>query len=399
MLRKIAIGIACVFVLAVAGYTSCWFYAAHKIQKGVEVVLYQLSEDMRLKESDFFYSDIGVSGFPLAFVVDLYEPRFVGKYKDTSFEVFSSDAISFGSNVKGDFFVVTTPKQLQYLVHDQPNLPFVLRYKRLPEITVEVIQQENIPWTLKAFLGDFEDVNFDFVKFRYHDEGFVITEKRQEEVLIRADEIFISLDSLRNGGGKKESNFIVDMSGFNNDAYNKRKEFTQNLGDVELAADIGFVALPSETEDEKLEAVNVNIRELKMDTGVFGLDLRGRVDTSLKDPFPFGELFLKMRQYQGFVEYQGELINHMAAQTAFSFVKMDDFYKKAFKRFMRDIAVKEDKEQEELHFAFKRQTRDDLFIGEKKLPEVMRLFRRRFTKPAPPPPPVVDEAEEEAEAG
>lgn len=380
-MRKLVLGIVALFLLAGISYGFLWYHQAGKIR----LIAQRLSDfsSAAMKGSDFSYSDVEVSGFPLKFMVEIRNPTFSGRYKYVPVELSSDDPILVESDIVGSHFDFSFPKNIKVIYGEgDKKLNLTTIYNENPKLVLEFKSG-----LVASAISPVGDAKYNIKSLQYKDSGYISNDAGSGKQIISSGATFVNLQT-KEEGNKTNTSLQMGVSDFNGDEFLEPEGLQYKLGVINVSADLS-VSGPVDVKKLDSSDININVTDFKVESDLFSFGLRGNLNFIKDDVFPVGVLQLDVGNYENFVDYQSAIINLRMENSLFPIFKVDDRQRGAFKEFLRRIAssgVKSD-----LSFDIKRLKGESIFAGDRSFSELANVFKEIYSGVGEESPAVADE--------
>jgi hypothetical protein len=318
-------------------------------------------------KSDFVYESAKISGFPLGYKVQINKPRFILNDENISMKFSSNESLIIESDILGTKYLAKLPqnidvKNIDVKTGEALENSFIIKYTEPATIN------------LKASSGNFYANIFGQEKtsdsanklnlsdFSYKDTGYKYINASTQDVIYSADESVFTFALLEDDS----YNFTANVKNQFLKALDKKLYKEKNIGKLNLEADIIY----NETSGDKL-AFNKFI----LTSDIFSLDLQGNAVNSNIEAFPYGDLKIKIGNYEDFVEFQAMLINQVAEKSPFPFLKIKQEQIKSFKDFLKKVATEKSNNDKDIVITLKREEGQSVNIGKFSFIEAVHLYK------------------------
>jgi hypothetical protein len=371
-MKRFFLTISVFFAVLAVLYSGFWLYQSRKVKVfAVEYVTY-LTKKFGGESSQFIYSDTRMKGFPLAFNVEISNPKFIFQEKDVAMEVSSEEPLVFGANVIGSKFNTVFPKNINVHKGAADSVPLLVKFVQQPNVVIKIKHKGLLPWLLKGADFDSDEPPLVVRIFSYTDKGFSVvkSDNGAEIASGKSNEIGFSLDKEDNQSLK------VDCDSLFIDKLLLLPEYTSGLGSFNVEADISY-----KRPDGDNVGTSTNITKLVLGADSFSLDVKGNIDRSDADALPFGGLQIKLVGYESFVDYGKALINYVVANSAFPIFSIKDEQADTFKDFLKVIASEKYNDDKDILIVFNRKKGEDFRIGELGVYDALQMFKADMATP------------------
>ena len=388
MNKKItAIASASVIALATA-HAAYWVYQSDKIKASIEVAAGQISKELGRKKSEFFYSSSKVTGYPFSLTVDINQPKFISTGGGEKTEISSADEpLVVVSNLIGSGYKVKLPtkiavKRVADDVESNYNIEFANGSPQMEaKFAGNLMLGAGNTSSLLSYLGD------NLKSFRYSDAGYTIKSAADGEVIASSDSDVINITKSRGKTHSVSTAYDIKLNNISGAALFSKKG-------SDNPAQTGFwpvsVALDASTIDTKdadgaSSSVDFIIRNVDVKAASFGFGAKGNVKADGSDIFPFGDMSVKISNYQKMVDYFHGTVSDAMAGSNIPLFRIKSEKSIDFKKVLYDISSEKSNENKDVLLTLSREAGKSLFIGQKGLMEVVDLLKASAIEGATPP--------------
>jgi hypothetical protein len=313
-------------------------------------------------KSDFVYESAKISGFPLGYKVQINKPRFILNDENISMQLSSNESLIIESDILGTKYLAKLPQTIDIKTGEALENSFIIKYTEAATINLKasssnfyanIFGQENI--SDSANKHNLKDLH-------YKDMGYKYLNASTQDVIYSADESVFTFALLEDDS----YNFTANVKNQFLKALDKKLYKEKNIGKLNLEADIIY----NETSGDKL-AFNKFI----LTSDIFSLDLQGNAVNSNIEAFPYGDLKIKIGNYEDFVEFQAMLINQLAEKSPFPFLKIKQEQITSFKDFLKKVATEKSNNDKDIVITLKREEGQSVNIGKYSFIEAVHLYK------------------------
>ncbi len=366
-MKRFFINICSILVICLLSYTGLWYFQSKNMESFTHEAILSITKKLGGSKSDFVYESAKISGFPLGYKVQINKPRFILNDENISMKFSSNESLIIESDILGTKYLAKLPqnidvKNIDVKTGEALENSFIIKYTEPATIN------------LKASSGNFYANIFGQEKtsdsanklnlsdFSYKDTGYKYINASTQDVIYSADESVFTFALLEDDS----YNFTANVKNQFLKALDKKLYKEKNIGKLNLEADIIY----NETSGDKL-AFNKFI----LTSDIFSLDLQGNAVNSNIEAFPYGDLKIKIGNYEDFVEFQAMLINQVAEKSPFPFLKIKQEQIKSFKDFLKKVATEKSNNDKDIVITLKREEGQSVNIGKFSFIEAVHLYK------------------------
>ncbi len=365
-----------ILVISIIAYAGFWYYKASKIESFLEKNLKIISKHIIGNNSDIYFAQSNVTGFPFNFNMEINKPKLLINGRKHSFEISTQDSLIIHADFSGNNFKFILPKEFTILPDNSASVSeFKLKYNVNPTLTMDLVENNNLFKIFSTEPFDLYSKTLDIKEFTYKDGGFEIFNLNSEKQISSAESVWFSI---RAKNHELESDLVdlnINIKNANIDDLYRPNAITQRLGLVNFTADISFSGFEDvySDKDSKIQARTVNFS-----SEFFGLSLKGDIDFVVQDPFPFGHIQLEITKYKNMVDYKTAFLNDFVRDSIFPIFYLNESKIASLKDFLYNVASERSNNDDNLLITLSRKEGESLFIGDKSISEILGLFRKNM---------------------
>jgi hypothetical protein len=354
-------------------YSATWLYNSNAVKENTEIAILALTKDLGGKKSDFLYSDTTISGFPFYYTVQINKPRFILNDRELSVDLSSEEPLIIKSDILISNYKATLPKSIKVKDGESVEENYVVQYNIPPVITVES-QTDNLFEKILSKLRSVEDQPmFQFKQAIYSDKGYKYLNPLTQDILASADSSNIIIDLAANN----KYNLKADLK---NQYFSRLDNIAQDIegsNKLDLKADILY---SYKSGDE------ITFNDFNLNTDAFSVKINGHAASSNIEAFPYGNLEIKVSNYQNFIDFQASLMNDIVKSSGFQIFNIKDKQISQFKEFILKVANETTNNNKDVVVGLKREEGQAINIGEYSFIEAVHLYKggtiEKVTTPA-----------------
>lgn len=359
-MKRFFITICSILVICLLSYTGLWYFQSKNMESFTHEAILSITKKLGGSKSDFVYETAKVSGFPLGYKVQINQPRFIINDANISMELSSNESLIIESDILGAKYLARLPETININGGEALEKSFILKYSAPATINLKASGEDfyaNI-FGQKPTSQTTHGIN----DVTYKDIGYKYINATDQEVIASADESSFTFDIAEDAGYSLTANvrnqFLRTIT--------KKSYKDKNIGNLNLEADIIY----NETAGDKL-----SFNKFIITSDIFSLDLEGNAVNSNIEAFPYGELKIKIGNYEDFVEFQTILINEAAEKSAFPFFKIKQEQVASFKDFLKKVATEKSNNDKDIVITLKRDEGQSINIGKYSFIEAVHLYK------------------------
>lgn len=344
----------CGLLLASLVYCTSWFAYATKLESTISNFIKQSCKDAFNTECSLAHLGSNFKNFPLSPIIIFNGPRIINSGSEQL--VFSSGQLIVKLNLISNTSVFNLPNDIK-LIYDDKNYSFETDDK----LKIEFDFTKNL---LKNDNNSLASISS--IKFNSHN----ILLKQNLKSFVDLDEIYIKIDSTINGDNLRD--LVVQtkiIGGTIIEGNNFLDKFA--LDGTIKAKGPAILDLFGE------ENTQINFDNFNLSTKQFAVNLSGTIFSDKDDEFPNGETMLNINNYRNFSKF---VIWNYNKWPIFTDIlgPVSDKDSELFAKFLKEIASETLNNNNDLMITFVRAKKDKLYVGEKDMNQLARIFRNNF---------------------
>ena len=351
-----------VFVVIFAGlYSGVWFYNANAVKLHTEQAILTLTKDLGGKKSDFIFSDTQISGFPLNYKVQINKPRFILNDQDISVDMSSDEPLIVESDILASSYTATLPQDIIVKNGESLEENYTIRYNGNASINI-TSDAKGLLQKIKSALSSGGDENFYQVKnAKYIDKGYSYINPINQEIIASSEGQIIEIDLI----GRGEYNLKANIADQYFKSFNEISDNGKKIGNLNIDADIIY----KEDLGDKL-----NFNKLVISSDNFSIDVKGHAAGSNIEAFPYGNLEIKVSNYEDFIDFQATVLNDIVKKSGLPVFNLKDKQISRFKDFLGKVATETNNDGQDIVISLKREEGQAINIGKYSFIEAVHLY-------------------------
>lgn len=377
-----------IFLVAMA-YVGFWSYQSYVIKREIKKAFEDFSKDLVSKGGELKYSAIRVTGFPFHYRVDIEKPSITGNNAGLVTEVLCDEAISLSTNLKGTSYELNIPQIMVFNTIDSSGEKQSYKFEyKIPAVAIlELAKAESKESGWKNFTS-LSEIDFHNIESIYYkDSGSSFIDITNNKIVSESGKVILLYKNNKMTDGNRNIVVNIENEGFKlGDGYflklNKEVNIDHNnvervtnilnkLGTSNSIINVSYLGSDFIHNPRHLPEGSVLLKQLSFNSGFFNLNLNGGINFTSDEPWPYGDITLKLAQLDNLIEYMTVIF------TAGRPGIISDDYIKSLKTFIRRIADVADNSND-MTVTLKRERGNDIYIGKYNYAETVMLMNQIF---------------------
>lgn len=369
-------------VIALGGaHTAFWVSQSSKIQASMEQVVAQIAKEVGKSNSEFTYTAANVSGYPFNFTVTIEQPKFVSVSEGERLELSADqEKLVVTSNLFGSKYKVALPSNLdaKQTVNAQETNYKLQFAGGAPQLELKF--SNNVLSSGGSSNAIMSHLNDSLKSFKYSDAGYLLSNSTDGTKIASADLNNVQIIKKKSKPNNISTAYNITIKNADHSALfaqsNKKSE-QDSSGDALWPINAKLSIISNDVRDEagKSSSVDFTVNEADIAAASFGFVMKGDIKANGEDIFPFGNLSVKVNNYQSMVDYFSGTISTALAESKVPLFNIKSEKSIDFKKVLYEVASEKSNEEQDLLLTLSREKGKSLFIGQKGLMEVIDLLK------------------------
>jgi hypothetical protein len=365
--------------VVIASHAAFWIYESAKIKTSIEQLAGRISKEIGKKNTELLFAKSEISGYPLHFVVKLSQPRITSTSGGEKLELSSlEEKLLISTNLIGTNYKVILPANIDIkkTINEQERA-FKLEFVGAgPNIDLKLAG--NV-LSIGENVDVMQYINENIKEVSYADAGYSLVNNDGGAKISSSGGSVLKITQNKNAKNNIETAYNIKLDKLDAAAFfadSEKLELAGNAGALwPLNASVDLLSVEERDDSGKSKSVDFLVNGFDVTAATFGVGAKGEIKANGEDIFPFGNLSLKLTNYQGLVDYFSGIVKHALAETKIPFFNIQSDKSIEFKKLLLEVASEKSNGDKDILVNLTREKGKSLFIGQKGLMEVIDMLK------------------------
>jgi|GEM_PF-5195842 len=378
-MKKKILAVVVLAGLVIGSHAAFWIYESGKIKTSIEQLAGRISKEIGKKNTELLFSKSELSGYPFHFAVKLSQPKITSTGGGEKLELFSADEqLIITTNLTGGHYKVQLPSHIDIKqTVNEKEQSYKLEFTNTrPQIDLKL--GGNI-LTVGENIDIMQYINDNMKETSYIDSGYVLSNVDGGAKISSSGGDFVKIVQSKNMQNNIETAYNIKVDNLDAAQFfvdgNKTVDQQAASGLWPIIASVDLSSIDMRDEGGRSKSIDFVVRGVDLSAASFGVRINGDIKANGEDIFPFGNLSIKLSNYQNLVDYFSGMVRHALAETKIPFFNIQSDKSIDFKKVMSEVASEKSNEDKDILLELRREKGKSLFIGQKGLMEVIDLLK------------------------
>ncbi len=366
--------IIAIFIISLSAiYSGFWLFNKNRIKVFAESLVQNAIKRIGGEDSEFYYSQTLVTGFPFSYKVTISNPQFAFRDVGIFFDVASQGDLVLSSDVAATNFYIKLPK-LFYIKNryaEEGKEPVVVNYSSAPELKIKSFPQNTKLFATNIIKGSFDLIPIGIEKLSYRDSGFSIYNSGVNSAIIASSHgMAVNFDNNLESDGNsvlaEASIKDLDIDSIISKMYGGR-----GVGRINLSTNMHF----TEGEDYKY---SLDLSKFTLGSDLFNISADAQIKKKPDVSLPQGGVNIKISNYAELVDFQVGIMNFLVGNYSMPIGEIKSDQVERIKGFLFEIAAEKTNNNKDILITVVRKQDEEAQVGGVSLGEVIGIFKRSF---------------------